>query len=472
MQMLLRAQVGLFGVRFFSKRKVLPPRGTADLFGKVCRERRAILDNAVYIAELYGFEEVQTPTFETTEVFSKSLGETSDVISKEMFTWSDQAGRSLSLRPENTASIARALVSSGKCYESGPQRLYYSGSMFRHERPQKGRQREFSQFGVELVGAKSAAEEVDVISMAYNFLDSITLIDEGTSLLINTLGDVDSRLAYRDVLVEYFESVKNDLSEDSYRRLERGSVLRILDSKAKEDQAIIRDAPEFLVHLSDGSKDHFERVLSGLNALGIDYSIDSRLVRGLDYYSHTVFEFVRDPGARDGSGKPVGQVGTLLAGGRYDSLMEKVAGGPDSAAIGWAAGIERLHLFLEDSKFFEKVHRNASCSSRKILILPIFEEGDDETVITNEVLKVAGQIRMVGGLATVPRNESISVHIGNGSRKLGKEMKKANRDGFGYVILLGRNEINSGLATVKHMSSGTQSQVSITELSKEILLSS
>ena len=407
------------------------------------------------MAEAFGFEEIQTPTFEATEVFDRSLGESSDVISKEMFTWSDQSGRSLSLRPENTASVARALVSSGLIFQRPQHRLYYHGSMYRHERPQKGRYREFTQFGVEFIGANNTLDEVEVIAMAHRFLTSLGFYDDdGCCLHINTLGDELSREKYHRALSDFFSEHRDSLSKDSRARLDRGSVLRILDSKAQEDHEVMTRSPLFSEYLTPKSKERFSEVLDGLGELGIAYTVDQRLVRGLDYYSHTVFEFVR--GDQTGSGSPRGQVGTILAGGRYDGLIETLGGPSGTPAIGWAAGVDRLQLLLEGSPYVEKVEAQFK-SAPTVLVIPIFEvahQGSEENThgdLRRTALSVACRLR----------NNGYTTRISSGATRIGKQMKQASRDGVKFVVLIGEEELCQGQLTVKNMRAGSQLTVDI-----------
>ncbi len=306
-----------------------PVRGTKDLIGEDQRRHAHIIATARRITALYGFEEWQTPIFEDTSVFSRSLGETSDVVTKEMYTFPDRGGESITLRPEGTAGVARALVSNGLT-QSLPQKVFYTGPMFRYERPQRGRQRQFHQIGAELIGPAEPLADAEAIAMGYHILRELGVAD-GVVLEINTLGDIESRTAYRAALVEYFTVHREALSDDSQMRLER-NPMRILDSKNEGDKKIVEDAPTIIPFLTTQAAWFYGTLKELLSNLNVPFRENYRIVRGLDYYSHTAFEFVTDR---------LGAQGTVLAGGRYDGLVTEM-GGPPTPAIGWAAGVERL----------------------------------------------------------------------------------------------------------------------------------
>ena len=309
-------------------------RGTYDLYGTAKRKIKKVIATASEVVEKYGFEEIETPIFEFTEVFSRNLGDTSDIVTKEMYCFQDRGGESLTLRPEGTAGVVRSFISEGM-QQNLPVKLYYQGPMFRYERPQKGRQRQFTQFGVEMLGVASPQADIEVIAMAYEFLEKLGLAGAVT-VEINSLGDAASRDAYREKLVNYLQQHYDELSEDSKNRLTK-NPLRILDSKEECDKAVIADAPLYADSLNDESASFFKAVLQGLDLLNIKYRVNNRLVRGLDYYSHTVFELTTDK---------LGAQGTVLAGGRYDGLVAQMGGG-EVAGIGWACGVERLSMLLE-----------------------------------------------------------------------------------------------------------------------------
>src|SRR3954466_14654703 len=302
-----------------------PARGTQDLLPEIARRHRRVSQAARAAAELYGFAETATPIFEFTQVFTRPIGEHTDIVSKEMYTFTDRGGEEVTLRPENTAGVVRAVLSNGLT-QSTPLKFFYSGPMFRYERPQKGRFRQFHQIGVELLGVAQPQADIEVIALGHRILKGLGIADR-VVLELNTLGDPESRAAYRGALVDYFSSRVSELSEDSRRRLER-NPLRILDSKDPADQRINSEAPDFEQYLNEASREFFGGVRDGLDALGIAYRLNPRLVRGLDYYTHTVFEFVTTD---------LGAQGTVLAGGRYDGLVGGVggAGGPGG---GWGGG--------------------------------------------------------------------------------------------------------------------------------------
>src|SRR5580692_7233322 len=312
-----------------------PARGTQDLLPEMARRHRRVSDNARALAELYGFAEIATPIFEFTEVFSRPIGEHTDIVSKEMYTFTDRGGEEVTLRPENTAGVVRAVLSNGLT-QSTPLKFFYSGPMFRYERPQKGRFRQFHQIGVEILGVPQAQADIEVIALGRRILDVLGIGDR-VVLELNTLGDPESRAAYRDALVTYFSARRSDLSEDSQRRLD-ANPLRILDSKDPGDIRLNADAPAFDRYINNQSRDFFAEVRDGLDRLGIAYLLNPRLVRGLDYYTHSVFEFVTTD---------LGAQGTVLAGGRYDGLVA-LMGGPAMAGVGWAAGIERLAMLIDE----------------------------------------------------------------------------------------------------------------------------
>jgi histidyl-tRNA synthetase len=304
-------------------------RGTRDLLPEVKQTFRLIDETAYHTAKNYGFKEIETPLFEFSEVFHRSLGETSDAVSKETYTFTDRGGDSITLRPEGTAGVVRSFISEGLAQHI-PLKLYYYGPMFRYERPQKGRYRQFYQFGVEVLGLESATADVECLDLAWTILKKLKL-SERCILEINTLGDADSRNSYRSALVNYLTPFKSQLSADSQVRLEK-NPMRILDSKDEGDKKIVADAPLMENYLNENSKKFFNDVLSGLKKLNIPYKVNPKLVRGLDYYCHTVFEFTTTE---------LGAQSAILSGGRYDGLVEML-GGPKTAGVGWAAGVDRL----------------------------------------------------------------------------------------------------------------------------------
>ena len=403
-----------------------PVRGTHDLLPGESVRHRHVESTAFAVARRYGFGEIVTPIFEFTEVFSRTLGETSDVVTKEMYTFTDRSGDSVTLRPEGTAGVARAFISGGLA-QSLPLRLFYRGPMFRHERPQKGRLRQFHQVGVELLGVESALADIEVLALAWRFLSELGLADK-VSLEINTLGDAASRATYRDVLVAYLSRFRDQLSEDSRDRLDR-NPLRVLDSKDEGDKRIVADAPSMADSLSDEAKAFFDTVKAGLDRLGIPFTVNPRLVRGLDYYCHTAFEFVTTH---------LGAQGTVLAGGRYDGLIEQM-GGPRTPGIGWAAGVERLSMLVDAVPEAE----------RPIAVIAM---GDDlAAAATAETLRAAG----------------FSVHISY-SGNFKKRLDRANKAAARHAVILGTDEVSRGAVTLKDLDAGVQQEVPLASLVERI----
>ena len=311
-------------------------RGTQDIFGPEAEAFAHVVQTFERIRKLYRFRRIEMPVFEKTEVFSRSIGETTDVVSKEMYSFEDRGGESLTLRPEFTAGIARAFLTNG-WQQYAPVKLATHGPLFRYERPQKGRYRQFHQLDAEIVGAADPQADVELLAMADQLLKELGIAD-GVTLQLNTLGDAPSRDAWRVALVDYFRAVRAELSEDSQERLER-NPLRILDSKDPRDRAFTAAAPKIDDYLSGEAQEFFARVTAGLDAAGVAWTRAPALVRGLDYYRHTAFEFVTDR---------LGAQGTVLGGGRYDGLIESL-GGPHTPAVGWAAGVERLAMLVADA---------------------------------------------------------------------------------------------------------------------------
>lgn len=400
-------------------------RGTRDMLSEECQIFRKIEETALKISSLCGFTEIDTPIFEATEVFHRTLGETSDVIHKETYTFTDRSGDSLTLRPEGTAGIARAFISEGM-QQNLPLKFYYSGPMFRHERPQKGRYRQFHQIGVEVLGMDSPLADVEVIELAYNLLNEIKL--EGQfQLEINTLGDQTSRENYRTALVNYLSQFKDQLSPDSQMRLDK-NPLRILDSKSEGDQKIIQGAPRLEDSLTPEAKKFFGDVSEGLKKLGIAYTVNPRLVRGLDYYSHTVFEFTTTA---------LGAQGTLLAGGRYDGLISMM-GGPQTPGVGWAAGIERL----------------AELASSKLVTEP-------QTLITVIGADAASEMKGLEFAQSLRKKGFMCESILSGN--IGKKLKRANKLQAKWALIIGESEMASQTISCKNLLTGEQKTISWTE---------
>lgn len=401
-----------------------PVRGTHDLLPEDMRRFRRIADTAARAALCFGYHEVATPIFEFTEVFKRTLGDTSDVVTKEMYTFTDKGGETITLRPEGTASVVRALISGGLSQHL-PLKYFYVGPMFRYERPQKGRMRQFHQTGVELLGVKEPIGDVEVIAIGVEFLRRIGAWDR-CELELNTLGDAASRQAYRQVLVDYLDGYRDKLSKDSLERLEK-NPLRVLDSKDEMDQKIVANAPIYTDYLTDEATAFFAEVCQGLEALGIGYRINPRLVRGLDYYCHTCFEITcADLGAQK----------TVLAGGRYDGLVG-LMGGPETPGVGWASGVERCAMLLSETPR----------APRPIAIVPLGDAAERKAAV------LAGQLRQ----------KDFIVDLGY-SGNMGKRMKRANKIDAVAAVILGDDELARGEAALKLLDSGEQKTVRLDEL--------
>lgn len=382
---------------------------------------RHVMDTAKGTAALFGFAEMATPIFEFTDVFARPLGESSDVVTKETYSFTDRGGEGLTLRPEGTAGVVRALISAGLT-QTLPQKFFYAGPMFRYERPQKGRMRQFHQVGVELLGPREPLADAEVIELGALMLDTLGVL-EHCVLHLNSLGDAESRADYRAALVDYLGGHKNQLSEDSQRRLDI-NPLRILDSKDEGDRALLADAPEMSAYLNAASKDHASRVRACLDKAGVSYVDDPRLVRGLDYYCHTAFEFITDA---------LGAQGTVLGGGRYDGLAETL-GGPAVAGVGWAAGVERLALLADTS-----------------LSLP------DPVVL---IALGDGSVSTLAGLAAGLRRQGLRAEMPY-SGNLGKQMKRADKLNAKLVVIQGSDEAERDVIILRNMADGSQEEVAM-----------
>jgi len=398
-----------------------PVRGTHDLMPDEMRRHRRVIDVARDVAERYGYHEIETPIFEFSEVFQRTLGDTSDIVTKEMYTFTDRGGEQLTLRPEGTAGIARALISGGLSQHL-PLKFFCHGPMFRYERPQKGRLRQFHQIDIELLGVAGPQADIEVIACGYAILRELGFVDRIT-LELNSLGDTASRQAYRAKLVEYFRAHEGKLSTDSKERLGR-NPLRILDSKDEGDRRIVADAPLFADFLNAESRAFFETVKTGLAALDIPYKISPRLVRGLDYYCHTAFEFTTET---------LGAQGTVMGGGRYDGLVETM-GGPPTPGIGWAAGIERLAMMLAD----------APPARRPVAVVPVGAAAEPKA------LALADRLRRAG----------FAVELGY-SGNLGKRLKRADKLKAAAALILGDDEIKKNAVTLRDLDSGAQEEVAL-----------
>ena len=401
-----------------------PVRGTSDLIGETQRRHARVIDTARRVAATYGFDEWATPIFEDTRVFARTLGDTSDVVTKEMYTFSDRGGDSITLRPEMTAGVCRALVTNGLT-QSLPQKVFYAGPMFRYERPQKGRYRQFHQIGCELIGAPEPLADAEVIACGWDILTALGI--EGDVVLeINTLGDRESRDAYRAALVAYFSAHTGALSSESRDRLER-NPMRILDSKDEGDRALVVDAPTIAAYLTPAAAEFYATLKAHLGALVVRFVENPRIVRGLDYYGHTAFEFVTTR---------LGAQGTVMAGGRYDGLVAEM-GGPPTPGVGWAAGVERLAMLLAGDV----------PPPRGVALMPLGEVAEARALGLMQSLRRAGI-----------RTEM--AYRGN----LKRRMERANRAGARAAVILGEDEVARGVAQVKDLDSGAQVEVALDAL--------
>jgi histidyl-tRNA synthetase len=396
-------------------------RGTQDMLGEDAERFAHVVDTFDRVRRLYGFGRVEVPVFEATTVFARSLGEATDVVSKEMYSFEDRGGDSLTLRPEFTAGIARAYLTNG-WQQHAPLKLATHGPAFRYERPQKGRFRQFHQLDAEIIGAAEPAADVELLVFADQLLRELGVSD-GVTLQLNTLGDAETRSAWRDALVTHFEAHRDALSEDSRDRLAR-NPLRILDSKAAADRPIADSAPSIDDFMSEEASSFFAKVTEGLDAAGVQWVRDPRLVRGLDYYRHTAFEFVTDR---------LGAQGTVLGGGRYDGLIETLDG-PATPAVGWAAGIERLAMLIDAPV----------PAAVEVAVIPLGEQAEAVALAITAELRRAG----INCAMTFKGN-------------MKKRMQKANECGARQAIILGDDELARGEISLKDLETGDQRAVKI-----------
>lgn len=399
-------------------------RGMNDIYGQSAMAFQQVLQAAEKTLHQYGYQSIRLPLVEKTELFSRSIGEVTDIVEKEMYTFADRNGDSLSLRPEGTAGCVRAMIENGLTHNQ-IQKLYYSGPMFRHERPQKGRYRQFHQLGVEVFGLDGPDIDVELIALSARLWEELGL--QGLELQVNSLGSHQARAAYRDVLVAYLTSHASELDEDSQRRL-TSNPLRVLDSKNPDMKNLVANAPKLMDALDAESKQHFEQVCAQLDNLGLDYVINPNLVRGLDYYNRTVFEWVT---------KDLGAQGTVCAGGRYDGLVEQI-GGKATSAVGFALGIERLMSLIIDQQ------NPAAAIPADIYVVLAGEQVQRPGLVLAEMLRDA-----------LP-HLCVQMNCGGGSFK--SQLKKADKSGAAYAIILGDNEVSQQVAMIKPLREQTEQQ--------------
>lgn len=413
------------------------PRGTKDILPDEINDWQNIEDVFRRITKLFGYKEIRTPIFESTDVFSRSIGESSDIVNKEMYTFEDRGGNLITLRPEMTAALVRACIQNSLANRGSLEKLWYFGPFFRYERPQKGRFRQFHQFGAECLSASTPESDAEVVNLGISIIKELGINDY--TLLINTLGSNESRQVYREQLTTYLKKYESDLSEDSQRRLTT-NPLRILDSKSEKDQEIISDAPTLGESLDDESKGRFDKVLEILTELDISFSISDKLVRGLDYYSHTVFEFQSNElGAQDSFG----------GGGRYDGLFEQL-GGKHTPSVGFAFGVERLLLILES--------------------IGKSQESDNPY----DIYIITGDKKYSGfsfKVANILRSKNLKVYVDLMDKSFKSQFKESNKLNCKYTLIIAENEIKNNMFALKNMKTGEQEEYSLEALSdiKEII---
>lgn len=405
-------------------------RGTKDIIGEEAKKYVYISNVAQKMFENYGYNFVKTPIFEETELFKRGIGEATDVVEKEMYTFKDRGDRSITLRPENTASLVRCYLENAIYAKGEISRFYYNGSMFRYERPQAGRQREFNQIGLEVFGEKSPKVDAEVIAIGYKFLEKLGITD--LEVKINSVGSKESRTIYREKLIEHFSKHLDDMCDDCKDRINR-NPLRLLDCKVDKDKDFYNSAPNIIDFLFEDERKHYEDVKKYLDIFGIKYTEDPTLVRGLDYYSSTVFEIVTNK---------LGSQGTVLGGGRYDNLLKEL-GDKDIPAVGFATGVERIMMLLGEN--YPKNNPD--------VYIAWLGENTSETA-----LKIAESLR----------DNDIKVYIDYSEKGMKSHMKKADKLSVRYCIILGEDELNKGIVLLKDFSTREQKEVKIEEIVNQI----
>ena len=403
-------------------------KGMKDRYSDDVKKYDFIVDTAKEVFEKYGFERIITPVLEETELFRRGVGDETDVVSKEMYEFKDKSNRDVTMRPEGTAGVVRAYLEAGFHKSSPIVKWFYNGPMYRYEAPQKGRMREFHQMGAEMFGVRSPYLDAEIIKMGCEFLEKLGIT--GLVVEINSLGNIESRKRYIDDLKKFMEERLDKLSEDSKRRYKTNPI-RALDSKDKGDQEQFADAPKLYDYLDDESKKYFEDTKKYLELLGVNYFVNDKLVRGLDYYSDTVFEIKSDK---------LGAQATVLAGGRYDRLLE-ILGDTKTPGIGFAAGMERIAMLM-DEELIKK-------EEEKIYIIYFDETREYFVKILNEL-----------------RKNGVKVNFDYNAKSFGAQMKKANRENAEYVLILGEEEQNENVVTMKRFSTGEQEKYSVEEVLK------
>ena len=405
------------------------PKGTKDIIGDEAKKYTYISNVTQKMFENYGYSYAKTPIFEETELFKRGIGEATDVVEKEMYTFKDKGDRSITLRPENTASMVRCCLEHSIYAKEDVARFYYNGSMFRYERPQAGRQREFNQIGVEVFGEKSPILDAEVIAMGYNLLKKLGITD--LEVKINSVGSKGSRTIYREKLVEHFQTHLDDMCNDCRDRINR-NPLRLLDCKVDGHKDFYKAAPSIIDYLFEDERKHYEEVKKYLDIFGVKYTEDPTLVRGLDYYSSTVFEIVTNK---------LGSQGTVLGGGRYDNLLKEL-GDKDIPAVGFAAGVERIMMLLDD---YPK-------NTPDVYIAWL----GDTTIET--AMNIAENLR----------KNDLKVHIDFSSKGMKSHMKKADKLAVKYCVILGEDELNKGVILLKNFETREQEEIKIEEILEKV----
>ncbi len=403
------------------------PRGTMDILPSDMKKWQFIEENARRVCKKRGFGEIRFPTFEETQLFARGVGDTTDVVQKEMYTFTDRDGTSYTLRPEGTACVARSVIENGLSSETMPLKLFYIINCFRHERPQAGRYREFYQFGAELFGAATPTADTELIALAGDFLGSLGI--KGLSLHVNSIGCPKCRPDYKNALVKYFSSRKDELCDTCKGRLET-NPLRILDCKSPICSSIAADAPKTIDHLCPECAEHFEGLKARLDTIGIKYEIDPHIVRGLDYYTRTVFEFISEG---------IGSQSTVCGGGRYDGLVKEI-GGPELSGIGFAAGINRLVLSMENGSDYEE---------------------EKDTVDLYVAALGEGASVKATGICAALRDSGFKAETDIVGRSLKAQMKYANKINAKNTLIIGDGELESGKAQIRNMENGEQTEISL-----------
>ena len=404
-------------------------RGTKDIIGEDAKKYMYISNTVQNLFENYGYNFANTPIFEETDLFKRGIGEATDVVEKEMYTFKDRGDRSLTLRPENTASMVRCYLENSLYAKEDVSRFYYIGSMFRYERPQAGRQREFNQIGVEVFGEKSPILDAEVIAMGYNLLKQLGITD--LEVKINSVGSKESRTIYREKLIEHFQSHIDDMCGDCKDRINR-NPLRLLDCKVDSGKDYYKSAPSIIDYLFEDERKHYEEVKKYLTIFGVKFTEDPTLVRGLDYYSSTVFEIVTNK---------LGSQGTVLGGGRYDNLLKEL-GDKDIPAVGFAAGVERVMMLLED---YPK-------NNPDVYVAWLGENTIEQAMNITENL----------------RKNNLKVHIDFSSKGMKAHMKKADRLSVRYCVIIGEDELNKGVVLIKDFLTREQKEIAFENIIKEI----